>query len=139
MKYRVVGALGNTEIVEFTASGTISAGDLVTIDTGEARITGVGEPIKGVALNSVVATERVSVITGDRLRLYGTGSTTVPATAVGAMGDITVTTQTLNVTTLLGDGDGTDTGQLIVLEVNPVGYGNDSAVTKAIVEVVEKQ
>lgn len=144
--FKVVGvSVGEPEIVSRTAGGTIAANDPVTLKTdGQVEVATAGDIILGVALEAATSGNAVNVQVGERLRVLADSDETGDAMAadlVGARFDITGTTGAVkvDVSTAAQDGDGTDTGQLVLLEANPQGYGFDSDTSVGLFEIIERQ
>lgn len=142
--FKIVDTKG-VEMKSYTAGATITANDLVTLKTdGQVEPTTAGDVILGVAVTSASSGGTVYVFQGARLKVMGDSDEAGDAMAsdmVGARVDITGATgaQQVDISTALQAGDGTDTGQLIVIEANPQGFGFDDDTSLAILEVVERQ
>lgn len=143
--FKVVGAESGLQIKHAVAGGTIKAGDPIILQTdGQAELCAAGDPILGVAMNDAAATETVYYQTGYRLRVLADSDEDGDAMAAdlrGARVDITGNAGEvlIDISTAKQTGDGTDTGQLLLVENNPQGWGFDDDTSIGLFEVIERQ
>lgn len=145
---RIVGSgTVGYEFMDVTAGAAIAKNDFVVLKTdGQAEPVASGAPIYGIALNA--ASEA-----GDSIRVARAFKgmvvmidadqvgTTLTSAHVGGRVDITGATgaQLVDSSTVAQVGDGTDTGELLIKEVNPQGYGFDSDASILLCEIAEVQ
>ena len=143
---RMIDSVHATTIEEL-ANGAIAKNDFVTLKTdGQIEATATGNPIFGIAINSATtANDKVLVqraYKGMRVLIdCDQVGTTLADTSKGGRVDITGSTgaQVVDSSTVLKVGDGTDTGQLLIVDMNPQGYGFDSDTSIALCEIAEVQ
>jgi hypothetical protein len=145
--FKVVGSTtGLVEYVTQVSHGAIAKGDPVTLKTdGQVEHTPAGHPIYGVAINAATgAGQAVTVAKAVGLLVLADSDEVgdnMAADLIGARVDITGASgaKKVDVSTALQVGDGTDSGQLLVVKNNPQGYGFDADTSICICEVKEVQ
>lgn len=142
---KFIGCEGEPHVEKVVSGDTIAAKDLVTLQTdGQAEVTGAGEPIFGQALNAATSGADLYVLRGSRMQFIMDNDnvgTTFAASHVGARADTIGGTgaQKIDTSSVAQVGDGTDTGQVLLIAYNPKGFGYDTDTSLCIAEVIERQ
>ena len=112
---------GNFEgaLQEFIAAETITAGDLVVLQSGELACSAATEEICGVAMNSAIATEKV-LVNVDPLQKFVMPATGLTAAMVGEHMDLAGTT---GAQAAAGADHKTTTAQLTLVKFNTATEG----------------